>query len=100
MFPPIKTPVFFFNRSTASNTPPLLNPIRLIMAESSFKRNNRFLGYRLGLWRKRTYFYKTKTKIGQSLYKWRLYQIQLQVLLDFLNFNPNTSVSNRLSLMP
>jgi hypothetical protein len=35
------------------------------MAESSFKRNNRFLGYRLGLWRKRTYFYKTKTKIGQ-----------------------------------
>jgi hypothetical protein len=39
---------------------------------------------------------KPKPKLDSSLYSWRLYQIQLQVLLDFLNFNPNTSVSNRI----
>jgi hypothetical protein len=33
------------------------------MAESSL--NGIIACYRLGLWRKRTYFYKTKTKIGQ-----------------------------------
>jgi hypothetical protein len=74
--------------------------IRLIMAESSFKRNNRFFGLPSWPFGKRTYFYKTKTKIGQFFIQNSVFIKSMQVLLDFLNFNPNTSVSNRLSLMP
>jgi hypothetical protein len=70
------------------------------MAESSFKRNNRFWVTVLAFGVSVPISIKPKPKLTVLYTKWRLYQIQLQVLLDFLNFNPNTSVSNRLSFMP
>src|SRR5690606_41879466 len=49
MLPPIRTcplPLgFFLRRSTASATPPLLKPIRLISPPSSLSLNSLFLGF-------------------------------------------------------
>jgi hypothetical protein len=41
ILPPIRTPSFVFSL-LLPRTPPLLNPIRLMIAESSFKRNSFF----------------------------------------------------------
>jgi hypothetical protein len=53
--------VIRFNRSTASRTPPLLKPIRFIIAESSLIE---IIAFRFSCpWCQSTYFDKTKTKI-------------------------------------
>ncbi len=95
MFPPIKTPLFFFNRSTASKTPPLLNPILLIIAWSFFKRNNLFLGlpsWPLGV--NVPISIKPKPKLESSLYNFASLSKPAAKPTGFLNFNPKTSVSN------
>jgi hypothetical protein len=66
------------------------------MAESSFKRNNRFWVTVLAFGVSVPISIKPKPKLDSSLYKMASLSNQLQVLLDFLNFNPNTSVSNRI----
>ena len=99
MFPPIKTPLFFFKRATASWTPPLLNPIRLIMALSSFKRNNRFLGLPSCPFGVRVPIsIKPNPKSDSSRYNLASLSKPAAKPTGFLNFKPKTSVSNLLSL--
>ena len=98
MFPPIKTPLFFFNRSTASLTPPLLKPILLIIAESSFSLNNRFFGFPSCPTGVRVPIsIKPKPKFDNSSYNLASLSKPAANPTGFLNLSPKTSVSNRLS---
>ena len=94
IFPPMSIVLFFLSRLTASSTPSLLKPIRLIMAWSSLRRNNLFLGFPacpFGV--SVPISINPNPKLDNCLYKTAFLSKPAARPTGLGNFKPNTSLS-------
>ena len=88
-------PLFCFNCFITASSPALLNPILLIKPWSSLRRKDVFGVSRLGFWSNRSNFYKTKSKLANSLYNTAFCQIQPQGQQDFQTLGQKIHVAKQ-----
>ena len=95
ILPPINTFLLFFKFLTTSSNPTLLNPIRLIIPESSTRRKSRFFGFPdWGLGVTVPISIKPKPKLLSSLYNSAFLSNPAAKPTGFLNLIPNNFFSN------